>query len=201
MTTTFSSNSSQKAIAVVAPNENEEAQEKTISVFLAGSIEMGQARDWQNEMIGDEAECSLSSLDIAIYSPRRLKFAKLKGEDGFPEAFKEQLDWEHKHLEGSSIISMFFWGGWPHEKEIKRLAPVTMLELGEFCHSGRIIVGCEQTYPKRDNVEYVCKKHGITIVDTLEELAVEVRKKVLELQAIPNVLVWFIHWKTNSAEG
>jgi hypothetical protein len=39
---------------------------RTPSVFLAGSIEMGQAEDWQTQL-----ERTLADLDIIVLNPRR----------------------------------------------------------------------------------------------------------------------------------
>lgn len=51
---------------IKAPNSIEPSNGK-FTVFLAGSIEMGKAIDWQKE-IGDEFE---NSDDVCILNPRR----------------------------------------------------------------------------------------------------------------------------------
>ena len=51
---------------VRAPNQEEEESIRS-KIFLAGSIDMGKAVNWQSEI-----ESSLSNLDITIFNPRRL---------------------------------------------------------------------------------------------------------------------------------
>lgn len=169
MATTTPSDVSKRAIALIAPDEDIKAQQRKVSIFLAGSIDKGEARDWQPELTS-----TLSHLPVAIYNPRRPNGGGFDWNANNNALFKEQVDWEHKHLTESSIIAMFF--------AKKTSSPITLLELGLFATSGRLIVGCEKEYWRHGNVEWVCNHYNIMLVDTLEELATEVEKRIMELE-------------------
>ena len=49
-------------------------------------------------------------------------------------------------------------------------APITLLELGLFARTGKVIVCCPEGYWRRGNVEVVCARFGIARVATLDAL-------------------------------
>lgn len=135
------------------------------SVFLAGSIDMGAATDWQAELTE-----SLSHLLVTIYNPRRPDWGGDWPQDiSFPP-FKEQVEWELDAQDEATVIAMFF--------DKKGMAPISLLELGLYAGSGKMVVCCPQGYWRRGNVQVVCKRYGITLVDTLNELTKEVIAKL-----------------------
>jgi hypothetical protein len=126
-------------------------------IFLAGSIEMGVADDWQR-VITDR----LSNKDCVFFNPRRKHWDSTWEQSINNPQFKEQVEWELKHLEDSDVIVMYFD---PNTK-----SPVSLLELGLFASSGKLIVYCPNGFWRKGNVDIVCKKYNITTVDSLEEL-------------------------------
>jgi hypothetical protein len=118
---------------------------RTPSVFLAGSIEMGAAEDWQAQV-----ERALQDLDVLILNPRRDAWdaSWVKSIDNPP--FREQVEWELAGLERASVVAMYFA---PSTK-----APVTLLELGLCARAGRLVVCCPEGYWRRGNVEVVCRR-------------------------------------------
>lgn len=168
MTSSNSSRAPAKAIHVIAPYEDVQAEKLPISIFLAGSIEMGKAPEWQKEIIK-----TLAHHPFAIYNPRR--GPEFKWEAGNDALFKEQVDWEHKHLTESSIIAMFISG------ETK--APISLMEMGMFATSGRLILACEKNFWRFGNVEWVCRYYGITLVHSLDDLVVEVEKRAKQIES------------------
>jgi hypothetical protein len=128
------------------------------SVFLAGSIEMGSADDWQAVITSE-----LEDLDISILNPRRDAWdASWEQSKSFPP-FREQVEWELEAQERATVIAMYFA---PTTK-----APVTLLELGLCAKSRRLIVCCPSGYWRRGNVEIVCMRYGVRLVPDLEALA------------------------------
>src|SRR5262245_36308977 len=95
------------------------------SIFLAGSIEMGAAEDWQHRV-----EQQLADLDIVLLNPRREAWdaSWVQALDNPP--FREQVEWELEGLERASLVAMYFA---PATR-----APVTLLELGLCARSGRL---------------------------------------------------------------
>lgn len=54
-------------------------------------------------------------------------------------------------------------------------APITLLELGLFATSGKLVVCCPEGYFRKGNVDIVCRRHGIPQVETLEGLVRHLR--------------------------
>src|SRR4051812_5042107 len=124
------------------------------SVFLAGSIEMGTAEDWQAA-----AERALADLPVAVLNPRRDAWdASWEQSIGNP-LFRGQVEWELEGLERASVVAMYF--------APPTQAPVTLLELGLLARSGKLVVCCPAGYWRRGNVEVVCARYGVPLVAEL----------------------------------
>lgn len=127
-------------------------------VFLAGSIEMGKAEDWQSKV-----EKYFEALDdYTILNPRRDDWDSSWKQEFENPNFYQQVNWELNGLEKADKIIMYLA---PETK-----APISLLELGLFAHSGKVLVCCPDGYWRKGNVEVVCERYGIPIYDTLEEL-------------------------------
>ena len=138
---------------------------RTPSVFLAGSIEMGQAEDWQTRLAHH-----LGDLDVVLLNPRRDEWDSSWEQSIANPLFRGQVEWELEGLERATLVAMYFA---PATR-----APVTLLELGLCARSGRLLVGCPAGYWRRGNVEVVCARYGVPLVPGLGELAAEVRRRV-----------------------
>jgi hypothetical protein len=138
---------------------------RTPSVFLAGSIEMGAAEDWQAEVTR-----ALQDLEVIILNPRRDEWDASWVQSITNPQFREQVEWELTGLERATVVAMYFA---PATK-----APVTLLELGLSARGGRLVVCCPEGYWRRGNVEVVCARYGVPLVAGLPELAAEVRRQV-----------------------
>ena len=139
-----------------------------ISIFLAGSIEMGNAIDWQSEITE-----KLSDLEnIEIYNPRRDDWdSSWKQEESNPQ-FNHQVNWELNHLDAVDIIFMNFCSG--------TQSPISLLELGHYASSGKMIVVCPRDFWRRGNVQIMCTRHGIPLFDSLDEGIGAIRTKIYE---------------------
>jgi hypothetical protein len=138
----------------------------TASVFLAGSIDMGAAEDWQAQVVH-----ALQDLDIVVLNPRREEWDASWVQSISNPRFREQVEWELSGLEQASLVAMYFA---PRTK-----APVTLLELGLCARGGRLVACCPEGYWRQGNVEVVCQRYGVPLLPTLAELAAEVRRRVL----------------------
>jgi hypothetical protein len=72
---------------------------KGSSVFLAGSIEMGRAIEWQADFTA-----ALSHLPVTVPNPRCDDWDKSWTQDVSNAKFKEQVDWETDHLEKADVL-------------------------------------------------------------------------------------------------
>ncbi len=128
------------------------------SVFLAGSIEMGVAENWQ-ERIG----CEFQAMEtVCILNPRRDDWdSSWKQEIGDPQ-FHEQVSWELNAMERADLIVFYF------SPETK--SPVSMLELGLYARSGKILVCCPEGFWRKGNVDIVCERYNVKRVNNLETI-------------------------------
>jgi hypothetical protein len=151
-----------KCVEVKAP---EKITINNPSVFLAGSIEMGKAILWQDSMTK-----YLSDMDVTVLNPRRDDWNGDWKQDPSFGPFRGQVDWEMDHLEKADVIALFFQPG--------TMSPISLLELGLHAASKKVIVCCPDGFWRRGNVQIVCMRYGLEIVDTFEDLAASVRAQL-----------------------
>lgn len=120
------------------------------AIFLAGSIEMGTAIDWQAKI----AE-ALATREGVILNPRRDAWDSTWAQSIKDARFREQVTWELDGLDCADVIATWFA---PDTK-----APITLLELGLHVRSGRLVVGCPDGYWRKGNIEVVCARFGATL--------------------------------------
>lgn len=149
---------------IAAPDR---AVAKYRSVFLAGSIDMGTAVDWQTDVIN---RIKGSDKPFTIFNPRRAQFDASWEQDISNPLFKEQVDWEMDRLDEADIICFYFSPNGP--------APITLLELGLHASSGKAIVCCPEGYWRRGNVQIVCARFGIPLVGTIAEMVERINQQV-----------------------
>jgi len=135
----------------------ESLQIKSFSIFLAGSIEQDKAERWQDRVIE-----KLSDSPITLLNPRRKKWeASWKQEIKNPH-FNKQVNWELDALEKADKILLYFD---PNSK-----SPISLLELGLFAKSGKMLVCCPEGFWRKGNVDIICRRFGIEQFDNLEAL-------------------------------
>jgi hypothetical protein len=135
------------------------------TVFLAGSIEMGSAVDWQTDVAR-----SLQSDDVVVLNPRRDDWDSTWEQTITNRQFREQVEWELAAQELATMIGMYLA---PSTK-----SPITLLELGLFARSGKLIVCCPDGFWRKGNVEIVCTRYHVPMVDTLEDLIAAIRSRL-----------------------
>lgn len=138
--------------------------ETTTSVFLAGSIEMGKAVDWQLQIA-----TALEDYDheYTLFNPRRDDWNSSWEQTIENDEFRGQVEWELDALEKADFIIFYF------DKDT--ISPITLMELGLYARTQKIVVCCPDGYFRKGNVEVLCAKYDIALVNTLDEL-IEVTK-------------------------
>jgi hypothetical protein len=136
-------------------------------VFLAGSIEMGAATHWQTEF-----EQAFQGTDVVLLNPRRDTWEASWPQQADYLPFREQVEWELAAQERADIIAMYFA---PETK-----APITLLELGLFARSQKLIVCCPEGYWRKGNVDVVCQRYGIPQVSRLSDLVLAVKHQLAQ---------------------
>lgn len=135
---------------------------RKLSIFLAGSIEMGIAEDWQSKI-----EEELKDYNITIFNPRRDEWDSSWEQTIHNPQFKEQVEWELDHLDKADIILMYF------DENTK--SPISLLELGLYASSGKMIVYCPEGFWRKGNVDIVVDRYDVKQVQSLNELLTAVR--------------------------
>lgn len=133
------------------------------TVFLAGSIEMGAAEEWQDKFI-KKAQLALAD-DWVFLNPRRAKWDNDLVQSINNPVFYQQVDWEMNWLSRSNYKIFYFAND--------TLSPITLLELGSFGSSYDSYVVCGDNYRRKGNVEIFCNRNNILIYDNLDQVLQE----------------------------
>jgi hypothetical protein len=136
------------------------------TVFLSGSIELGTAIDWQSQF-----EQELASSNVIILNPRRNEWDSSWKQSIDNAQFRGQVEWELEGQERADVIAMYFA---PETK-----SPITLLELGLFSRSGKVIVCCPDGFWRKGNIDIVCNRYGIRTVEKLADLIDAVKKAII----------------------
>jgi hypothetical protein len=116
------------------------------TVFLAGSIEMGDAEDWQSI-----AEKRLDAAGWTVFNPRRNDWDSSWKQEMGDNQFTEQVEWELRHLEVADQVILYFSPG--------TKSPISLLELGLFYR--KCLVVCPDGFWRKGNVDIVCNQYGV----------------------------------------
>lgn len=149
-----------------APEQFDE-NDPRVKIFLAGSIEMGKAEDWQTRITkGLEFE------DCIILNPRRDDWDSTWEQKITNDKFYEQVNWELDALDAADIIAMYF--------DPSTKSPISLLELGLFARTKKLIVCCPEPFWRKGNVDIVCERYGIPLVETIEDLLYLVKEAIYD---------------------
>ena len=136
-----------------APQNFAKRNRERKSVFLAGSIEMGKAENWQEEATNT---FNLSGWDVL--NPRRDDWDSSWAQDFENPQFYQQVNCELNALEHADLIIMYFD---PNTK-----SPISLLELGLFARSNKLKVICPEGFWRKGNVDIVCNYYNIPLFDS-----------------------------------
>ena len=141
-------------------------------VFLAGSIEMGKAENWQ-EVAGE----LISNAGYVVLNPRRDDWDSTWEQTIENEQFNQQVTWELKGLEDAKAVLVHF------DPDTK--SPITLLEVGllAILKPKRTFISCPPGYWRRGNVEIVSERYEMPMFDSLEEATGALIQKLWEMEA------------------
>lgn len=147
-----------QARIVVAPDPIA-VPDMTHSYFLAGAIDMGAAVDWQKLAIE-----YFSELRCVLFNPRRAT-------PFTPDMLDEQVEWELDAMKVVDTVLMWF------PKDSK--APVAMLETGFLLPTGKLVLGAEEGYYRRRNLELTAQRFNVVCHATLSETLYAARDRMI----------------------
>lgn len=167
----FSILSKTPAIKVLLPGDSFSSRNMSRGVksfFLAGTIDNGDSENWQDTFIKSLSvglpwgKDSVGYRTANVFNPRREDWdaswvCTMKN----PE-FYQQVNWEYDGMCKADFIVMNIL---PDSK-----SPVTLLELGMFADSGKILLICPDEFYRAGNVEFVCEKYDVQRFKDLGEI-------------------------------
>lgn len=137
------------------------------SIFLAGSIEMGNAPMWQPIV-----ENRLESYDGIILNPRRDDWDSTWVQSKDNPKVREQVEWELNGLSAVNLIVMYLAGN--------TISPISLLELG--LHStDNIIVYVDNEFKRKGNVEIVSERYGIQCFNDFDMFLDDIENRVKKI--------------------
>jgi len=154
----------QASSAITSPDPLPAAHDRP-RVFLGGSIDMGNAPDWQKGMIE-----ALASDNVVILNPRRPDWNPKWRPDADEPEFHRQVEWELAALESADVIVLYFSPG--------SQSPISLLEMGLHARSGKLIVLCPPGYWRKGNVDITAARYGVEQVSSLPDLIAAVKRRV-----------------------
>jgi len=137
---------------------------RRLTIFLGGSIDTGEADDWQARVV---AEMGAFADRVLLLNPRR------SGGEWKPEWLDEQIKWELHAQEKADVLIYYLAEG--------SKSPVTLLEIGTFATraSDSTIVCCAPGYFRAANVRAVCDLFTVDTCETLAEMISWVKKEIV----------------------
>ncbi len=123
------------------------------SVFLAGTIDNGNSLNWQDKTIIELINLGVKNLEV--FNPRREHW----NPNPSKEEMEKQITWEQDHLDKADVIVMVLLDD--------SKSPISLLELGLYAKSNKLIVFCTPNFYRWDNVRLTCKKYHIELVQDI----------------------------------
>lgn len=135
-------------------------------IFLAGSIEMGTAENWQDKFVA-----AMENYNVTLLNPRRDDWDSSWVQSADNPQFAEQVNWELDKLVSADYVVFYF--------DPATKSPITLMELGFMAGLPRsrgwdvprqAIVCCPPGFWRKGNVDILCKRSDIPVVESLDEL-------------------------------
>lgn len=134
------------------------------TIFLGGTIDMGNSRDWQTEFAN-----RFEGTDYIFLNPRRKEWDSSWEQSIHNSHFRDQVEWELANQETATFRVFNLLAG--------SASPVTLLEIGLFARKNSFVC-CPKGYHRHGNIEIVCNRYQIPLCQTEDELAELLRKAV-----------------------
>ena len=144
-----------KTIEIQAPNHLK-LQHNYVSIFLAGSIEMGKAEEWQKKII-----TSVTDKPYIFFNPRRDDWDSSWGQTKEDPRFVQQVQWELEALEVADFIVMYL--------DPNTMSPVSLIEMGIHIKDPKLIVICPDGFWKKGNVDITCEFYKTKQLNSIDE--------------------------------
>lgn len=140
-----------------------------LSVFLAGSIDMGGSDDWQARVARE-----LADEGVVLLNPRREDWNPAWKPVAQEPEFRRQVEWELAALQRADLILMYLQPG--------SQSPISLLELGLHAGSGKLLLACPEGFWRKGNVDITADRYGVPRYESLPALIEAVRERLTRLR-------------------
>jgi hypothetical protein len=135
------------------------------SIFLAGTIDIGNSEDWQSIVVR-----AFEKTNVNILNPRRVSW-----DDSWVQTFEnpqfyQQVNWELDAMEKADIIILYLAAG--------SKSPISLLEFGLHARSRKLYVYCPDDFYRSGNVQIVCDRYNIPLYKDLGKLINKVKDEI-----------------------
>lgn len=135
------------------------------SIFLAGTIDMGNSEDWQSLVIEHFKDSKVN-----IFNPRRESWDSSWEQSFDNPYFYQQVNWELSALDRADIIILYLAAG--------SASPISLLEMGLHAKEGKLIVCCPDEFYRSGNVQIVCDRYNIPLYKDFNKLLNRLRDEI-----------------------
>ncbi len=154
-----------KKLTKIKSPEEIPVKDDRIKIFLGGTIDMGKSDNWQAAI-----ESELSEYNIIILNPRRDNWNKDWKPVSTDLNFRTQVEWELAALEASNIIVMYLA---PDSQ-----SPISLLELGLYARTNKLMVVCPDGYWRKGNVDIVAERYNIKNYKSISEMIYALKSEI-----------------------
>jgi hypothetical protein len=134
---------------------------KQMSIFLAGTIDMGDAPEWQRDIVKE-----WDKFDVVFFNPRRPDW---DSDFGSKEVLN-QVNWELDAMDKANIILVNIL----EESE----SPITIAETYRHAGSAKLFVACPKGFYRYDNIKAVCEHYKSPLYNSWDELKEDFEKNM-----------------------
>ena len=139
-------------MTIITPETKDFNYSNKKSIFLAGTIDNGNSLNWQDKVIIELINLGIS---CEIYNPRNEHW----NSNPSKEEMENQIKWEQNHLDKADVIAMVLLDN--------SKSPISLLELGLYANTKKLIVFCTPNFYRWDNVRLTCEKYNIELIQDL----------------------------------
>lgn len=137
------------------------------SIFLAGSIDNGAAIDWQTSVTA-----AFADTNYTVLNPRRPDWDDRWSQDASDRQFNQQVTWELDALDAADLILFYIAPG--------SASPISLLELGLYARSKKVIMCCPPGFYRKGNVDIVCQRYGIMQIPDISDKSLDLVKMIVK---------------------
>ena len=138
------------------------------TIFLGGVIDNGTAEPWAEQVVE-----ALADYNVMLLNPRRDNWNSNEAQTLDNPNFVQQVEWELQGQEDADL-NLYVFG--TDDKEAKKAkAPITLMELGLSAQRNKTVVCCPESYFRSGNVCVVCRRYGIPVYKSLDELLTDLK--------------------------